>query len=322
MQALIAIVCSFLVLSTAENSQQPTTWMYANGTILTFVVENRQAVPISVLKYGTPLEGTLWTSAFIIADLNGTEVPYVGKMARRVWPPTPESYAQLNPGDQISGSVDLAEHYEFPAPGLYTVVFGPSGQFDSVNSVVAKVSVSSILLASSLRQKRYTLNNCGAAGSTKYANVQSAVSKSMAAARKARDCLAGNSCGSTYTTWFGPQTSTRLASIHTKFSKIVTAFDGSWIAFCDGPECSSNTYAYVYPSDAKRNMYLCSLFYNNKDNIELVNTPTHEMSHFSTVAGTQDYRYGEANCKSLAASNPDQAISNADNLGYFTYYIR
>jgi len=317
---IASIVCSFLVLSTAVQTDQPTAWMFTNGTVLTFIVQNTQSSVISVLKYGTPLENTLWTSAFIITDMNGTEVTYVGKMARRVWPAPAESFAELLPGDVVSGSVDLAEHYDFPAPGRYTVVFEATEQFLNIKPVVVDVSGSSILHASLHRQKRYTVTNCGDASGTKYKNIAHAMSISMAAAQKSVSCLQANSCGSVYTTWFGAQTPARLSAVTNKFAKIVTAFSGSWIAYCDGPECTPNVYAYVFPSDARRNIYSCSLFYNNKNAIELVNTPVHEMSHFSTVAGTKDIVYGEAKCKSLASSNPDQAITNADNLGYFAYF--
>jgi len=167
----------------------------------------------------------------------------------------------------------------------------------------------------------YTFANCGTAGSAKVVNVQNAVSKAMAANTRSYNCLNGNSCGATYATWYGAQTAARLSSITGKHSKIQTAFTGAWVAYCDGPECSPNIYAYVFPNDAKRNIYMCSLFYNNKDVKELVNTPVHEMSHFSSVAATKDLKYGEANCKALAKSNPDQAITNADNLGYFAYYM-
>jgi len=167
----------------------------------------------------------------------------------------------------------------------------------------------------------YTLTNCGAAGGTKYRNVQNAVSLATAANTRAFNCLSADSCGANYATWYGTQTAGRLSSITGKHNKIKTAFTGSWIAYCDGSECQSNIYAYVYPTDARRNIYMCSLFYNNRDEIELVNTPVHEMSHFTAVAATKDLRYGEANCKALAKSNADQAITNADNLGYFVYYV-
>jgi len=41
------------------------------------------------------------------------------------------------------------------------------------------------------------------------------------------------------------------------------------------------------------------------------------MSHFNTVAGTNDYVYGQAGAMNLALTNPDHAIANADNHEYF-----
>ena len=42
-----------------------------------------------------------------------------------------------------------------------------------------------------------------------------------------------------------------------------------------------------------------------------------QASHFTVNGGTQDYVYGQSNAQSLAQSNPDQAIFNADNHEYF-----
>ncbi len=47
-------------------------------------------------------------------------------------------------------------------------------------------------------------------------------------------------------------------------------------------------------------------------------TIVHETSHFTVVAGTNDYAYGQSACKTLAKSNPSRAIMNADNHEYFT----
>jgi peptidyl-Lys metalloendopeptidase len=41
------------------------------------------------------------------------------------------------------------------------------------------------------------------------------------------------------------------------------------------------------------------------------------MSHFTVVAGTDDYVYGQAGAKNLAITNPDNAVMNADNHEYF-----
>ena len=42
-----------------------------------------------------------------------------------------------------------------------------------------------------------------------------------------------------------------------------------------------------------------------------------QASHFTVNGGTLDYVYGESNAQSLAQSNPDEAIFNADNHEYF-----
>ena len=41
------------------------------------------------------------------------------------------------------------------------------------------------------------------------------------------------------------------------------------------------------------------------------------MSHFNVVASTDDYVYGQTGAKSLAITNPDNAVMNADNHEYF-----
>ena len=42
-----------------------------------------------------------------------------------------------------------------------------------------------------------------------------------------------------------------------------------------------------------------------------------QSSHFTQNAGTEDYVYGQTSAKSLAKSNPSEAIFNADNHEYF-----
>ncbi|KAH0580914.1 hypothetical protein H2248_012067 [Termitomyces sp. 'cryptogamus'] len=46
-------------------------------------------------------------------------------------------------------------------------------------------------------------------------------------------------------------------------------------------------------------------------------TLIHESSHFIVNGGTEDYVYGQSDAKSLARSNPDKAVLNADNHEYF-----
>lgn len=84
---------------------------------------------------------------------------------------------------------------------------------------------------------------------------------------------------------------------------------------CNGASCSNNVYAYVFPSDSSQTIYLCNVFWQLPQ--ERAETIVHELSHFTRLAGTNDYTYGRSSCQSLARSNPRNAIRNADNQCYF-----
>ena len=43
----------------------------------------------------------------------------------------------------------------------------------------------------------------------------------------------------------------------------------------------------------------------------------HESSHFTVNGGNEDYAYGLEDCLTLASTNPDQAVFNADSYEYF-----
>jgi peptidyl-Lys metalloendopeptidase len=77
-------------------------------------------------------------------------------------------------------------------------------------------------------------------------------------------------------------------------------------------------YAYVYPNQPY-NIYLCRVFWTAPmtGTDSKAGTLIHEMSHFTVVAGTEDWAYGQTNAKALASSDPDRAVDNADNHEYF-----
>jgi len=311
-----------LWLATVSAGPVATSLTLIGDGLVKFEVSNSGSEPFHFPTWFTPFDETM-----PMANLQfEPEAVYMGLLAKRLPSSEPvlvieaQSSIKKTFRPQTQWSLLSNESYTLSWPGREGLDITPSRALFQVSAeantkwVPHNESAEENLLG-------YTLTNCGAAGGAKYRNVQNAVSLATAANTVAYNCLNGNSCGSAYTTWYGAQTAGRLNSILGKHNKIRTAFTGAWIAYCDGSECAPNIYAYVFPTDARRNIYMCSLFYNNRDEIELVNTPVHEMSHFSAVAGTKDLRYGEANCKALARSSPDQAITNADNLGYFAYYV-
>eukprot|EP00438_Fugacium_kawagutii_P036495 Skav201080 [mRNA] locus=scaffold2138:23257:25850:- [translate_table: standard] len=108
-----------------------------------------------------------------------------------------------------------------------------------------------------------------------------------------------------------------------------------------GPQCSPNTYAYVYPKGGECEesemqeyacrkhirtkqfvFFLCPFYFSRPD--EMVETLVHEGSHHATaytddVDFEGDTAYGRSTCKRLAKKRPLEALKNADN---FCYYIQ
>ncbi|KAJ1309798.1 hypothetical protein OPQ81_006563 [Rhizoctonia solani] len=118
-----------------------------------------------------------------------------------------------------------------------------------------------------------------------------------------------------YTQWFGTFDSTRLSTVKSHFVNIGTdATSSTYDCGCT----QSATYAYVY-QDSPGYVYLCGAFWSaaNTGTDSRAGTLVHEQSHFVVNGGTDDHVYGSASAHSLAESNPDQAIDNADNREYF-----
>jgi uncharacterized Zn-binding protein involved in type VI secretion len=84
------------------------------------------------------------------------------------------------------------------------------------------------------------------------------------------------------------------------------------------PEKDSR-FAYVYPTDKARSVYIDKAFHNApaKGKDSKAGAISHEMSHFDSVGGTKDHQYGPSKCKNLAEKDPDKALENADSFEYF-----
>ena len=159
-----------------------------------------------------------------------------------------------------------------------------------------------------------TFNACT---TTRQSQLVSARNEAKIYASNAENYLLANNQGSRYTTWFGVFSSARYNTVKSNFTAISNAMDNAGVHF-DCTCTQSNVYAYVYPNQPY-NIYLCGAFWaaplTGTDS--KAGTLIHEMSHFNVVADTDDFAYGQTAARSLAASNPDQAIRNADNHEYF-----
>ncbi|MEQ1765440.1 MAG: M35 family metallo-endopeptidase, partial [Pyrinomonadaceae bacterium] len=132
----------------------------------------------------------------------------------------------------------------------------------------------------------------------------------------ANSYLQAGTVNSRYTTWFGTYQSSRYNTVRSHFSSILGAMDTASVTF--NCTCTSSAYAYVY-SNQPYTIYLCNAFWAAPalGTDSKAGTLVHEMSHFSVVAGTSDYAYGQMDAKRLANNTPKRAINNADNHEYF-----
>ncbi len=128
--------------------------------------------------------------------------------------------------------------------------------------------------------------------------------------------LNAGTVGARYTTWFGKYSSGNYSTVRNNFTAITSAMNNASVTF--NCTCTDSAYAYVY-SNQPYTIYLCNAFWSAPatGTDSKAGSLIHEMSHFTVVAGTSDYAYGQTAAKRLASTNPKRAIKNADSHEYF-----
>jgi peptidyl-Lys metalloendopeptidase len=258
---------------------------------------------------------------------DGQPVEYIGPHYKR---PAPEKqdFVVLAPGKTLTRTVDLTGFYDLSQTGDYDVRFAlelkDQGKKEPVAIESGKVGLfiegrlSETQLAAGDGTSNLTasvsFNKCTV---TQQNTLMSALGAAGTMATNAVTYLNGSPSGTPrYTTWFGAYSLNGWNTAKSHFTAINDVFNTKAIKFDCG--CKKTYYAYVYPN-SPYSIYLCKAFWaapltgtDSKGG-----TLVHEASHFTVVAGTDDYVYGQAGAKSLASSNPSQALNNADNHEYF-----
>jgi peptidyl-Lys metalloendopeptidase len=296
-----------------------------------FVMANTSRSPLRVLRWQTPIEGIEHDLLRVLR--NGEPVAYTGILAKRPAPQA-EDYIVIKPGEKISVSFDPSVAYDMTVRGEYTIQYHAVVDYlrqtkSGAERIAVEVKSSQVLLWSEglydspdLKDKPWPVLTKGSIAyesctTDQQATLQTAHSNATMISGLSVDHLAANPSGSTlYTTWFGTYTSTRFNIVSDNYDAIYDAFQNAPVTY--NCKCRRRVFAYVYPSQPYR-IYLCRVFWDvsplGRDS--QAGTLVHEMSHFYVVASTDDYVYGESGAKSLAITNPDQAIANADNYEYF-----
>jgi len=310
----------------------------ADGVNVRFSLANQGADDLLVLKWKTPLAG--FESDIFVVERDGERVAYTGRLTKRAAPRATD-YVRIPGGGSVSATFDLSAVYDMRQPGNYTVRYEASGidvvredfrraqtvlsQVDALESNTAGVTLSGMAFRAEEQRvigKALTPSylNCSNANIT---SIGSALSNAQTYATNAYNFLVGLPVASRtgdprFTTWFGAYTSAHYSTVQSHFNNLKNAFAGQ--AFQLDCDCASDNslYAFVY-SNQPYHVHLCGAFFaapaTGTDS--KAGTLVHETSHFTVVAGTGDYAYGQTACKRLATKTPNKAINNADSHEYF-----
>jgi peptidyl-Lys metalloendopeptidase len=275
---------------------------------------------------------------------DGKEVGFEGAMVKR-GVPIAEDFAILRPGRSYRSIVALGSAYDLSKPGHYTVTYAASLQYASLSGgtrlqqnngapMVAQGAPIQVVLdqpatlPSGGRIRPVLPSNpvlsdvLGVTYVSCTANQIRLNNEAILTARtyteNAKGYLNSNATGARYTTWFGAYTSARYTTAQQHFATIDAAMDqtGGQVKINCG--CTGSEYAHVFKNDHYQ-IYVCNAYWN----APLVGTDSkagtliHEMSHFTVVADTDDWAYGQTAASNLANTNPTNAVDNADSHEYF-----
>jgi peptidyl-Lys metalloendopeptidase len=298
---------------------------------------NISSTPQYVLKARTPFEGLSAPLFDITRD--GAKVAYTGALIKR-GKPTQADYYVLKPGASHTVKVELSALYDMSVSGDYAIRYrtaspdlfranGRAGnEIGELQSDAASLYIEGRLprgaespIMKALKQGGgATTGPAGLSFASCTASQQTEITSAISAAKSMSGSgvtyMANATMGPRYTKWFGTVTATRQSTVKTHFTAIKDAFDTKPVTVDCG--CRQNYYAYVYPTQPYR-IYVCKAFWTAPmtGTDSKGGTLVHEMSHFNVVAGTDDHVYGQSGAASLAISDPDLAVNNADSHEYF-----
>jgi len=304
-----------------------------------FSLTNIYSEPLTICTWGTPLDKSndvMRANMFKAVSLMGEEAPYTGILMKRK--PVLSDFVTLQPGQTIHATVDLLKGYWFPAEGHYDVslrsyIYVFLGELEFAEMELKNFELYD-LLSDSLTIYVTGVKPAPEWGENQLGTVTPLANCNTTRANDIRTCDTNtgtlitrvnnylrNSCsGGKYVEWMGACDSSRYSTVTGNYNRIASRQSSGYRVDCAGSSCSANTYAYVFPSDTTYTVYVCGAYWNASPNTcnwdSRPGTIIHELSHFTGVAGTQDVAYGTTACRNLAASNPSQAIRNADNHEY------
>ncbi|MES2755876.1 MAG: M35 family metallo-endopeptidase [Pseudomonadota bacterium] len=307
-----------------------------DAVVVNVTLTNSASVAQAVLTWHTPFGGEVEEPLFEVWR-DGVKVPYLGARYKRP-APTADDYVLLKPGASLSARVELSALYDMSVTGDYTVrydtrslsLFGPRTPARDIGEIRS----APLTLFIEGRQPRgapaqdgpaiEAVRGAQAGGGLTFdkcsASRQGMLTTALAAGRAMADdgdayLRAKKLPGPRYVEWFGADDATRATTVRANFA-IKDAFASKPIALDCG--CNKPYFAYVYPTRPYV-IYVCKAFWTAPmtGTDSKGGTLVHELSHFTVVAGTDDWVYGQEGAASLAVSDPAKAVNNADSHEYF-----
>ena len=290
---------------------------------------NTSAATEYLLAWQTPF-GAVEAPLFEVTR-DGQPVPYLGRQVKRA-APTPADYIALAPGASRSVRVELSSLYAMGTTGAYSIRYrdGALQLFSrpGVAHALAEASAqpASVWIDGHLgrgQSEALVVPDSGAGltfsqcSNPQQQTITSAVAAAQAMATDGEAYMQQKTLGPRYTTWFGAIQTERAMTVARHFVAIKDAFATKPVTVDCG--CQESYYAYVYPNQPYK-IYVCNAFWSAPltGTDSKGGTLVHEMSHFTVVAGTDDWAYGQSAAAALAISNPARAVDNADTHEYFS----
>lgn len=295
-------------------------------------VTNHGSQIARVPTYELPLKSL--DNGILEVSRDGKPVDYTGRLVKRGLPKAADCTI-LQPGQSVKGEVDLAGAYHLSTSGDYTIQVRSALQYASfADGSLMKATNGEPAVATSTPltvwldginrgvQRQLAVGPTAVVNGIDYLNCSTTRTSQIASAvTAARNYLNGGSTSARYTTWFGTYNASRYSQVSSNFVNIDNALDqnnGQLTINCNCNADLADAYAYVYPNQPYE-IHVCNAFWSasTTGTDSKAGTLVHEMSHFTVVAGTRDRVYGQSGARSLATSNPAQAITNADSHEYF-----
>ena len=308
-------------------------------------IKNDSNQSISFLSWGTPFESELQADVFNVTTTSKgwpleNRASYIGYKVKR-GEPDASAYITLEPGAILTRRIDLAQSYAATSRGSYKVEYqqdlllSESGGIPAndstprsglsktathkVASVAAATTVTMIPVAQdTTRFIQPAYSGCSA---SQQSTIESSLGSSESLLDDTFERLSGFSADDLnasprYRTWFGAYSASRHNRVMSTFSNMVDAFDEELMTFdCRCIRDNRDVLFGYIRRDMPWLVNVCPLFFDKEE--EQVTTIVHELAHFNEIGPIDDHVYGTGPSQLLATNQPNLAIDNADNYGYF-----